>query len=121
MENKEKELGIDPYGMKNINFSQGLSETDSRREEYKKQRMERGFDDTELWNLDYTILRFVLPRLKAYKDVAVGTTSDFKDEDEWMECIEKMIKSIESILEDGDNVDYEGFELFKKYFFDLWW
>lgn len=121
MVNKEKGLGIDPYGMKNINFSCELSETDSRKEEYKKQRIERGFDDTELWNLDLTILRFILPRLKAFKDIAVGTPSGFKNEDEWIECIDRMIKSIESIIEDDENADWEGFELFKKHFFDLWW
>lgn len=32
-----------------------------------------------------------------------------------------MIKSIEQILTDSYNSDYEGFELFKKYFFSLWW
>ena len=33
------------------------------REKYKIQRKERGFDSTELWNLDTTLLRFLLPRL----------------------------------------------------------
>lgn len=113
----------DTLGMENVCFSlakECSTDDEERQTLWKKQRMERGFDDTELWNLDNTILKFVLPRLKAFKDVAVGTPYNF-DEEKWEECIDKMIKSIESIIEDGDNVDYEGFELFKKYFFNLWW
>jgi len=30
---------------------------------WSKQREKRGFDDTELWNLDVTISKFLVPRL----------------------------------------------------------
>ena len=62
-----KDKAFDPYGFENINFSLDLSEDDERKELFKKQRLERGFDETELWNLDTTILKFILPRLKAFK------------------------------------------------------
>lgn len=118
--NKEKE--VDPYGMENINFSVNMEEQkEERQEKFKKQRIERGFDDTELWNFDTTILRFVLPRLKVFKEQTCAYPTDFNSLEEWKECIEKMIKSVEEILTDGYNADYEGFELFKKHFFDLWW
>ena len=46
------------------------------------QRWTRGFDDTELWCLDLTIARFVLPRLKAFRDVVkVGVPAEFIDGD----------------------------------------
>ena len=32
------------------------------------QRKTRGFDDSDLWSLDNTIMKFVLPRLKAFRD-----------------------------------------------------
>ena len=116
--NQEKEP--DPLGRENINFSITDVSPD-RAEEYKKQRIERGFDDTELWNLDTTILRFVLPRLKRFKECTIGFPPDFKTFEEWQECLEKMIINIEKIINSEEDADYEGFELFKKYFFNLWW
>ena len=116
-----KDKAFDPYGVENINFSLDLKEDDERKEIFKKQRLERGFDETELWNLDTTILKFILPRLKAFKENTFGHPGDFKDMDDWLDCIDKMIKSIEDIINDESGADYEGLELFKKHFFDLWW
>ena len=67
-----KDKAFDPYGVENINFSLDLKEDDERKEIFKKQRLERGFDETELWNLDTTILKFILPRLKAFKENTFG-------------------------------------------------
>ena len=117
--NKEKEP--DPFGRENINFSILDVKGEDRKKTYKEQRLERGFDDTELWNLDSTILKFVLPRLKRFKECTCGYPGNFSSQEEWLECIQKMIDSIEGILGDEYNADYEGFELFKKYFFNLWW
>ena len=42
------------------------------------QRWTRGFDDSELWCLDWKISNFVLPRLKAFRDVGrVGCPAEF--------------------------------------------
>lgn len=118
--NKEKELDL--LGRENVNFSITDIEKEEKRKEYKKQRLERGFDDTELWNLDSTILKFTLPRLKRFRECTIGYPSDFKSYEEWQVCLEKMINAIEKILEDDKSDEaYKDFELFKKYFFDLWW
>ena len=116
--NQEKESDL--LGRENVNFSI-TDVSPERAKEYKKQRIERGFDDTELWNLDTTILKFVLPRLKRFKECTIGFPPDFKTLEEWQECLEKMIINIEKIINSEEDVDYEGFELFKKYFFHLWW
>ena len=34
---------------------------------------------------------------------------------------ENKIFCINDIINDNEDEDYEGFELFKKYFFNLWW
>lgn len=117
--NMEKEF--DPITMKNINFSlsDSIDSDDERQLTFYKQRIERGFDDTELWNLDSTILKFILPRLKAFKESTNGHPATFETLDDWKHCLQKMIDSIESIIED-DNPDYEGWYLFKEYFFNLW-
>ena len=61
---------IDPLecNVPNICFSHatGLPKNDDRLETYKEQRLERGFDDSELWNLDITIINFILPRLEEW-------------------------------------------------------
>ena len=49
-------------GIPNICFS--LTDKDDKREEkFIKQRLQRGFDDTETWSLRDTIADFVVPRL----------------------------------------------------------
>lgn len=117
---KEK---FDPICLPNNCFSLvgELKDDDERRELFKKQRLERGFDDTELWNLDCTILKFTLPRLKAFKETTNCHPGDVTA-DEWQEILGKIITLIENILNGTPMIseEDEGFELLKKYFFSLW-
>ena len=61
------------------------------------QRVTRGWDDREIWSLDNTISKFVLPRLKLLKKNKHGIPCDFvnKDgsvrEDEWNRKLDEMI------------------------------
>ena len=118
---------IDTYGIKNVNFSL-IEKDDERWDEFQKQRFERGFDDSELWSLDYTIARFIAPRIKAFSKNLVsypcGMTSD-----EWDEILKTMINAFELISDDEDawigNKELEdavnlGLDNFRKYFFNLW-
>lgn len=95
------------------------------------QRNTRGWDDSETWNLDYTIAKFILPRLKRFKLLANGYPAEFDNIDEWYEIIDKMIEAFECILSD-DYYDLryteefeakinEGLDLFRKYYRNLWW
>lgn len=83
------------------------------------QRRTRGFDETELWNLDSTILKFILPRLQAFressrfgwpgpemifkinfKDFEVLSESEKIDLnqrsiEEWDRMLDKMIRAVE--------------------------
>jgi hypothetical protein len=84
---------IDPIecNVPNINFT--LIEKDSKRwNKFKKQRLKSGFDDSELWSLDSTIIDFILPRLKRYLKVAPKTIIL---EDEFRKNIEAIIKGFE--------------------------
>lgn len=65
---------------------------------YKGQRIERGFDDTELWSLDRTIAKYVLPRLIEFKKVTNGYPPDFENFEEWIDIIDKMIYSFDHIV-----------------------
>lgn len=117
--NEKKEF--DPLGVENINFSCFLDDDSKRNEKYKRQRIERGFDDTEVWNLDVTILKFALPRLKVFRKSHKGHPEDLTAE-EWNSKIGSMIEFIESYISDSTvSEDSEGWKNFKDYFFNLWW
>lgn len=101
------------------------------------QRKIRGFDDSELWDLDHTILEFCIPRIRALSKMTISYPVDVSFED-WQHYLEKMARAMELELEysgdffeetpDGEYVENkqlkeefeEGWELFKKYFFALW-
>ncbi len=90
------------------------------------QRRTRGFDDSVVWGLDYTILEFILPRLKLFREIgqdhswpgaaaifgfewgAYEGLSDAEQEDldkrsqeEWDRMLGKMIRAIELQIEHG--------------------
>lgn len=120
------EKKIDTYEIKNVNFSL-IDKNDDRWDEFKNQRLERGFDDSELWNLDSTICKFIYPRLKAFSENIIGYPANMTY-DEWECILKQMVKAFEIIIGDDDwefndelydNVD-KGLNLFRKYFFNLW-
>lgn len=122
-------------------FVNELPSKDDRIPKFIKQYKKRGFDDTETWSLNTTILRFVLPRLKRFRKIVAGMppnleldketlkTINFEDGylsiEEWKERLDKMINAIELYLNDEmfdkDGKVEEGIDLFFKYFFHLWW
>lgn len=109
--------------MHNVNsFSQSrhLKRSDPRRTKYREQRKNRGFDDTELWSLDTTIILFTLPRLKVFRDYTKSTPPDFTPE-QWEQTIDKMIRGMEKyIVDTWDEEAVEGIDLFLKHFRHLW-
>lgn len=80
-------------------YASELPRDDKRHPKYKKQRAERGFDGTELWNLDTTFAKFMAPRLRAFAEEMVchpnGTT-----ETEWAETIEKIALGLDLMVTD---------------------
>ena len=117
----------DPYGIPNVCFSL-IDETDDRWGEYTKQRLERGFDDSETWSLDGTISKFIYPRLKVFLEDTKHLSChpvgiDF---DEWVSIIERMVKGFELLSSDEvkTNDEYviieEALDLFRKHFHSLW-
>lgn len=110
---------IDCYKVKNVNFSVEEKQMGDNIEVYRKQRIERGFDDTEVWNLCDNILAFTLPRLKVLRTIVVAHPYDLTHE-QWLETLDKMIKGIEDALDEDNTTTNEGIKLFFKYFFYLW-
>ncbi len=126
---------LDPYNIPNINFTL-INRSDDRWEEYKKQRLERGFDNSETWSLDSTIARFIEPRLRVFKEIHRGYPGNLTEE-KWNEILDKMVKAFEYINNEDLGIDEnerglkkyekreqiikEGLDLFREYFFALWW
>jgi hypothetical protein len=101
---------------------------DPRHKIWSQERKERGFDSTELWNLDSTISRFILPRLKEFRRKIIGTPS-LLSEEEWEKILDEMIIAFELIIREEPSYDWneketdqvnKGLDLFREYFFHLW-
>lgn len=116
-------------GIPNINFSL-IDSGDKREKEYSKQRLKKGFDDSETWSLCSTIFSFTLPRLKRYRDITAAYPSSCKDMNSWIKKLDKMIRAMELYIKhEGDIFPSpkeekefnKGYKLFKKYMLALWW
>ena len=112
--------------MTDYGFSSEIPKDDPRQELWAKQRAERGFDDTECWNLHYTLAKFLVPRLEVFKEQHPDYPTALTFE-EWDCVLQKMIDGFKE-MENYD--DWKGFKvekvkkalsLFRKWFFDLWW
>ena len=112
----------------NICFS--LTDKDDDREiEFAKQRQLRGFDDSETWSLTDTMSRFIIPRLKRFKEVNNGMPHPLTMS-EWNAIIDKMLLAFELTTreegsriwseEESKQID-EGLDLFREWFMALWW
>ena len=94
-----------------------------------KNRIKYGFFDDETWNLDYTMAKFILPRLKRFRDITKCYPPELKSLDEWQKILDKMIWGFDSIVNGYDDFlnpehnkkQQEGLDLFSKYFTALWW
>ena len=96
----------------------------------KYQKVTRGFSDEELWNLDYHFCKWLVPRLKAFKEKTQGYPPNLKTPEEWEEILQKMIDGFEIYTSDFENIEdvkkntkktNSALSLFKKYFSYLWW
>ncbi len=112
-------------GVPNICFS--LVEDSKRYKKYKKQRIKRGFDDSELWSLTNTICSFTIPRLKAYLKLysKVCIAKEYK-----VKHIKRLIKAFElldrdnglwSFTKEEEKQVQKGLKSFHKIFMALWY
>ena len=100
----------------------------------KKQLKKAGHyvDPKELVNLDITIAKFILPRLKSFRKMAYGYPAlPGYSYAQWKDDLGKMIDAFEIISSDdwpsneliGSNREIvdEGLDLFNKFYLSLWW
>ncbi len=51
---------------KDFSLHKTCDKKDDRQKQWAEQREKYNFDETELWNLDSTIIEFIIPRLKSF-------------------------------------------------------
>ena len=131
------QLSIKPEGLNNISFSVAdeIYEKDLvKKEQYRQQRFERGFDDTETWHMDRTMALFIIPRLKRFIEVNNGIPNG-ETEESYDEKIRFIISAFENYYVSDkyfNSVDIEerkkltddvrlAVEYLSKLWFELWW
>lgn len=91
-----------------------------------------GKENKELWDFDYTIAKFILPRLKTFRKVTDTYPGEFKNLKQWKRTLKKIIAGFEAVVlpykKNDTLVDFSkrqktikrGLKLFSKHFGDLW-
>ncbi len=68
------------------------------------QRLTRGYTDSDIWNLDTTIAKFVLPRLRALRDGGGCGNPDGLTMEEWNALMGEMIYAFEYYASSEDRI-----------------
>lgn len=92
------------------------------------QRLTRGWDDSDTFSLDHSLAKVIVPRLKRFRQVTIGSPGDLTME-EWQAMLDKMIAAFEfaaseerwSAGPEEFEKHNEGLELFAQWYWALWW
>jgi hypothetical protein len=123
-----KKIDIKYAGISNVNFSL-TKETDDREPKFKRQRLERGFDDTEIWALRDTIAKFIIPRLKVFMKMDCCHPVNMKSLKQWRRKLNHILIALELVARDDGTFELtekesgqyiKGMKLLQKHFIDLW-
>lgn len=111
---------------------------------YAFQRMERGYDDIELFNVDWCFIPRYVNILKDFRNTTFTYPSELNSVDEWYEILDEMIHCLEmsdeeyvvkhlsegmpkGFIPDDNSVNdimernkNRFFELFSEWFYSLW-
>lgn len=93
-------------------------ENEENLKRYQQQRIERGFDDTEVFSLDYAIIAFALPRIKRLLEIERSKCKEIPNfiEGDYFKDLEQIVLDLETY--DSDKTDLT---LFFSHFKSLWY
>lgn len=119
----------------NVGYGDGLILVNEEKEERAlkliQQQLKDGFNDSQLWDFDFSIAKSLLPKMLArFKDITHSHPMDLTEQ-EWDDILAKLIWYLDNIADEpGAPYKYESSkykedmekcnELFAKYFRDLW-
>ena len=103
-----------------------------KNQKWKKEREQYGFDEREMWLLDFTFFCWLYERLRKYKEVSpvdltckiIKVNNEEKNLGEWIDI---MINNAETLIlldmYSEENIKLAEFtiEIFKQTIFYLWW
>lgn len=110
-----------------------IKKDDKRYKKFLAHEKKHGWSPDELWSLDVAMAKWFVPRLKGFRDRVDGelTPGCFETNEEWIDILNQMIQAFEIIASeeaisiiDSDNendVIHNGLDLFREYFFCLWY
>lgn len=95
-----------------------------------KKKKNLSIPNSEIWGLNYTLAKYILPRLKRFTEVCCSYPCELT-ETEWKEILNKMIWSFQYIIKNDESNELleimkeneqcqEGLDLFAKHFRNLW-
>lgn len=103
-------------------YGYGKNKEDKRYFDFKQQRKYHGFDDTELWNLDNTLAKWLLPRIVRFREIDVVARDK-----EWENDLDNIVDALsmladESLLPTLKDKEYmqNGLNLLAKNIFGFW-
>ena len=126
MSKNKNNIDIKYIGVPNICFSL-TKENDKREEDFIKQRLERGFDDSETWALSDTFANFMIPRLERYiviTDGFLNLTDDHKNNIQDFLTAMKLVardNGIQIYTDEEQKQLEKGLDAFPKILMSLWW
>ena len=115
-------------------YNKAYLATDEGKETIKKEKKSRkrlqrqlakhGVDESEVWNLDITIAKFILPRIKLLRKTTHGYPSTLTPE-KWDKVLKQMQTSFKLTATDSVNAStlkkhQRGLKLFAKHYNQLW-
>ena len=119
-------IDIKYLGIPNICFS--LTDSNDKREKkFIKQRLKRGFDDSETWSLRDTIANFIIPRLERYLKVAPKmieiSDEEKKDINQFLTAMKLIARENGALIltKKEQKQLKKGLKKFHKIFLGLWW
>lgn len=99
-----------------------LEKGDDRYEKEVAQIKDKGICDSELWSLDDTIVRFIVPRLREFYLVSIEHTQDDDFHAKISRCIECLsVYEAGPCTEEEMEIINEGLDLLREVFTGLWW
>ncbi len=100
--------------------------TDDREPDMIRQRIERGFDDSETWSLTDTIANFIIPRLERFIEITIkmGESPEYiKDLDDLLIAMKLIARNNGNRIftNEEEKVISKGLDIFPQVFMGLWW
>jgi len=116
------------YGQKNkylndigVSLNYGISEDDTRQDEWRKEREIYGFDERDTWGLDSTMIMLLYERVKYFVEFApVDLTVNEITIDDETKTLEEWLAKLTNTCEIYLDQEFAGFDTLYKYQYEIW-